>query len=83
MYSGRELAFLNASVCTQQCSAMNGRTNPNVPWMVRLGWLRHPDHILNQMHLEILILGQQNKKGIMCNRYEKNISAFWRLKSQT
>lgn len=66
LYSGRELAFLNASICIQQCSAMEGRTNPNVPWMARLGWLRQPYYTLNQMHLEILILGQQNKKPVLC-----------------
>ena len=50
--------------------------------MARLGWLRQPYYTLNQMHLEILILGQQNKKPVLCVIVlKKNISAFWRLKS--
>lgn len=47
--SGRELEVLNASVYSQQCSAMEGRTNPNKPWMACLGCLRKQVHIY-QMH---------------------------------
>ena len=49
--------------------------------MARLGWLRQPYYTLNQMHLEILILGQQNKKtGIMCNRFKEKYKRILALK---